>query len=121
MTKALEPFCFWCGGNPSFEFSTEPRPFYEDRQALCESCSAMSRGGILLFELTETDPGCGNPTMHNGAVFYTGRWVVIDDHTAARVFPPEMLGGVINTRIAELRADNFARGGFDKYPWRTIQ
>lgn len=119
--KQLEPFCFWCGGNPQYEFQTEPRVFHEDRQMVCNSCMHLCGSGIMVFELTETDPGCGNPTVCDGRVFYTGRWVVIDDQMAARVFPPEMLDGVINTRIAGLRTDNFARGGFNKYPWRTIQ
>lgn len=121
MNTSLEPFCFWCGGNARYEFSTEPRPFYPDRQQMCASCASLRKDGILLFEMIETDPGCGNPyTMHGGA-FYTGRWVVIDDCAAAQMFPPEVLPMVLAARISGLKAEKYAAAGFTKHPWRTIQ
>lgn len=124
MAKELEPFCFWCGGNAQFEFCTQPRPFYAEKLQLCDSCSALQGSHIIVFELIEgTDPGCGNPMLPalGVPVYYSGRWRLIDDHQAAQAFPPDRLPGVLQTRIAGLRADNYARAGFDKYPWRTIQ
>jgi|SRR6185312_4337704 len=121
MTAELEPFCFWCGGNARYDFFAEPRGFYANTQAMCRACEALGCGGIYLFELTETNPGCGNPVHVSGRAFYTGRWTVIDDRSAKNLFGPHMVEGVLKTRIAGLRDDNYARAGFDKYPWRTIQ
>jgi hypothetical protein len=119
--KELEPFCFWCGGNARWDFVCEPRPFYPDRQAMCANCHDLCGNGILLFELTEKNPGCNNPVRIADAVYYTGRWAVIDDETAAKLFGPDKLPGVLCTRIAGMRDDNYAAAGFAKYPWRTIQ
>lgn len=121
MITKLEPFCFWCGGNAQWEFQSPPRPFYPDKQTLCDSCAHMRGMGIIVFELTEQDPGCNNPVMECGKVYYTGRWVVIDDVMAAQVFGPDKLPFVIGSRIAGLRWDNYAKAGFSKYPWRTVQ
>lgn len=121
MATELEPFCFFCGGNARFEFRSAPRPFFEDRQKICDSCHSLRQIGVLIFELTETDPGCGNPTMIDGKVYYTGRWTVVDENMVAQLFPPEKLPDVLETRVAGLRHDNYARAGLDKYPWRRIQ
>lgn len=121
MPKQLEPFCFWCGGNPRYEFSTEPRPFHDDKQTLCESCAMLRQDGILCFEMSESDPRCGNPTMANGKVYYTGRWVVIDDATARAILPTDAVPEVLRGRITGITVDRFEKAGFSKYPWRTLQ
>lgn len=121
MNSDLEPFCFFCGGNARYEFQTASRPFYPDAHVMCDTCAAVRGDGIMVFELVEEDPGCGNPTLPGHPVYYTGRWTVIDNHKAAKVFAPDKLLGVVSTRIACLRADNYAKAGLAKYPWRTIQ
>lgn len=120
--KQLEPFCFWCGGNARYDFSSEPRPFHENKQRLCESCTRLAGAeGILLFEVTEQNPGCGNPELSGTIAYYTGRWTVIDAHMAAQIFPAEILPGVVAQRFAGVSVANYAKAGFNKYPWRTIQ
>lgn len=119
-SKELEPFCFWCGGNARLEFACEPRPFYPDKNTMCNNCVQAVRGGIILFELTETNPGCGNPAMIEGRVYYTGRWTILTDIEASQVFTLDKLTGVFTTRIAGLREDNYAKAGFNKYPYRSV-
>jgi len=121
MVTPLEPFCFWCGGNLNYEFWAHPRPFCEDIRNMCASCLHARGDDIAVFEVIETNPGCGNPALPNGRAFYTGRWVVIDADIAAQIFPAQMLPGVLHARIAGLRYDNYAKAGFDKHPLRKIQ
>lgn len=121
MKDELEPFCFWCGGNARFEFYTMPRSFHTEKQVLCDSCIALRGDNVAVFEMVEYNPGCGNPTMKNGTVFYTGRWVAVDMEKIKQLFPPEARASIVNTRIVGLRQDEYARYGFAKYPWRTIQ
>lgn len=121
MPKELEPFCFWCGGNLQYEFHSEPRPFYENKQKLCEGCVSLRGDGIFIFEVVQTDPGCGNPVMHNTTAYYTGRWCVVDDLTAAQIFSPETLAHVVIARLVGLRHDKYAKAKLDKYSPRTIQ
>lgn len=121
MNKQLEPFCFWCGGNPRYDFAAESRPFYDNKQTLCESCAALQNGGILCFEMSESNPQCGNPTIATGTVYYTGRWVVIDDATAKNILPDDTVREVLRGRITGISVERFKAAGFSKYPWRTVQ
>lgn len=122
MAKPLEPFCFWCGGNARWDFASEPRPFYDNKATFCENCSsARATGDILLFEMSETDPGCGNPTIPGTSVYYTGRWTVVSQDVLPHIIPPDGVKMVTDTGYMCLRHDNYAKFGFDKYPWRTVQ
>ena len=122
MSKQLEPMCFWCGGNARFDFASEPRPFYPDTNHVCANCvSIRGPDEILIFELTEKNPGCGNPTLPFAQVYYTGRWVAITAQMVSCLFPAEMVPAIVAQGFAGLGEENYAIAGFNKYPWRTIQ
>lgn len=122
MSQELEPFCFWCGGNARWDFVGEPRPFHPNTLQFCQNCAtARQDGEVLLFEMTETNPGCGNPTLTGREVYYTGRWVAVPVEVLNHLFPPAMVPGVIETGFACLKDENYHKAEFDKYPWRTIQ
>lgn len=121
MPGEYEPFCFWCGGNARIDFTARPRSFHAEKQQLCANCEEIRGDGIMVFETTEKDPGCSNPVLAGNAGWYTGRWVVISDKEAAATFPTAILPSILNGRIAGLREDEYAKAGYAKYKWRTIQ
>lgn len=115
----LEPFCFWCGGNARYDFTSECRPFREDPKP-CAICDSIRKTGVTLYEVMESDPGCGNPPLIPG-VWFTGRWTVVPDHQIEHIFPAANVAAVLEVRVACLRADNYKKAHLDHYPWRTIQ
>lgn len=116
----MTPFCFFCGGNTRRDgMVAVPRP-YEPTDMPCSNCIAQQGDKIAIFEVVESDPGCGNMKLIDG-VWYTGRWTVVRPEDAEIIFGPKVAAGVLETRVACLRADNYHRATLDHYPWRVIQ
>lgn len=116
----LEPFCFWCGGNARYDFTSVPRPFREDQHVACMMCESIRKLGIAVYEVVECNPGCANPELRPG-VWFTGRWTVVPEHQIEHIYSPHMVKAVLEARVACLRADNYKKAHLDHYPWRTVQ
>jgi hypothetical protein len=116
------PLCFFCGGNARIDvIITPPRPLEEHPHVICKNCAGLRDSGeIMIFEVVEADPGCGNIKLREG-VWYTGRWVTIDEEIGLMLFASEQQASVSNSKYACLRADNYARANLDKFAKRIMQ
>ena len=89
------PICFWCGEdrneiallgkiggrNEDLEAPMKCIIDYEP----CDCCKEKRKLGVTLIEVTEDSPGFNLPEIQNG-IYPTGRWCVIRDEVANRMF-----------------------------------
>lgn len=104
------PLCFFCGGNARYLCIIHPpRPIAEHEGMICDNCrSIRDDDEIIVFEVVETDPACGNPQFTDG-VWFTGRWVNVPRKLALPWFPISSQEKIMEECAAYVRADQFAK------------
>jgi len=109
------PMCFWCGKDKNelvmlgAAYKAEaPRSMIMD-YIPCEECETKMNQGITLVECTHRQDKF--PEIISGA-YPTGRWCVVTEDYASRVFQPEaVLKSVLKHRKAFIEPDVMERMG----------
>lgn len=125
MTKI--PLCFFCGGNARYDVVIAgPREMkdYSDEGMICVNCQgARAADEILVFEATQSDPGCGNPklTSHGEGMWFTGRWVNIETSVAINWFPVQQREYILEHKFAVINTTTYAQVKLDQFTKDALQ
>lgn len=109
------PLCFFCGGNPQYTFQTQRIPYTGERKPCCLCKAMIADDEIAIFEMSEVDPGSGNPVFQPG-VWYTGRWATVPKEHVVHIFGRNNGSIVLAHGYGCLRYDNYHKALLDKYP-----
>lgn len=99
------PLCFWCE-KPRNEVALlgaaykgrAPRHMCIDYEP-CDTCKANMARGITLVEAKKTPASTNQPEIQTG-VYPTGRWAVITEDAARKIFGPASAESTIRMRKA---------------------
>lgn len=110
--------CFFCGGNRTKSIRVVSPvalpPARPDQTYPCINCQCCAQPDeIMIFEVTEKDPGCDNPILQDG-VWFTGRWACVPKAYVPKFFQPHRVKQVLDTGFACLRDDNYKVAGLTK-------
>lgn len=82
----MKKFCFFCGGHQDYMVLYPLGGDYTGDAQQCAMCVGMvGPNAAAIFEVTEHDPGCGNPELMPG-VWFTGRWTTISKANLPNIY-----------------------------------